>query len=255
MLLLTLEGKVLKMKKNQNKQKSIDKQWLLFIGIGVLVLLVVAALIIFDNVKNDPTVPSAATTIVTEANDELDLNAVDENSEEAKMVRATAANYLDTFISCDYEKLKTLIHPDDAPFFNFESETQMEFYNTIFPNVTYEIKSVWEKDGVYGALTTITAPSMAEAIGDIHVDQIDNVIQGDSDRLSLDEISDVILTSVKNGSLSDDSFEVYVIVQVEDGNYIPRCNEYVANALLGGYPAASDELINTMMGSIEALSE
>ncbi|MBQ7976881.1 MAG: hypothetical protein IJ300_14445 [Clostridia bacterium] len=244
------------MKNQQKKQTTLDKQWLFFIAIGVIVLAVVAALIIFDNTKTDPTVPSAATVAVDNDSDETNLNAVDENSEEAKMVRATAANYLDTFISCDFEALKTLIHPDDAPFFNFESETQMDFYKAIFPRITYEIKSVWEKDGVYGAKTTITAPNMAEAIGDIHVEQIDNVIAGDTtSNQTMEEISDKILTAIKSGGLSDASYDVYVIVQAENGQYVPRCNEYIANALLGGYPEASQELINTMMSSMDALSE
>ncbi len=244
------------MKNQQKKQRTIDKQWLFFIAVGVIVLAVVAALIIFDNTKTDPTVPSAATVLADAQSEELDLNAVDANSEEAKMVRATAANYLDTFISCDFETLKTLIHPDDAPFFNFESETQVEFYKAMFPLVKYEIKSVWEKDGVYGALTTITSPNMAEAIGDIHIEQIDKVISGeDASAQTMEEISDKILTAVKSGSLADASYDVYVIVQIEDGQYVPRCNEYIANALLGGYPEASYELASTMMETIDVLSE
>lgn len=244
------------MKKQQKKQKAIDKQWLFFIAIGVIVLAIVAALIIIDNTKTDPTLPSAVAVPVEENSSELELNAVDENSEEARMVRIAASNYLDTFINCDFEALKTLIHPDDAPFFNFESETQMEFYKAMFPRVTYEIKSVWEKDGVYGAKTTITAPDMAEAIGNIYVEQIDNTIEGDTtSNKTMDEISDKILTAIKNDSLPDASYDVYVIVQLENGQYVPRCNEYIANALLGGYPEVSQELINTMMNSVNALSE
>lgn len=243
--------------KKEHNSKKIDRQWLICISLGVIVLAIVAILIVFSNQNEQPkSDPTVVTNASSENDDDLTLTPLDENSEIGTTVKKVAENYLDTFISCDFDAIKSQIDEGDAPFFNFESESQMEFYRAIFPEISYEIDSLWENDGVYGAKVKITAPSMAEAIGDIHVKQIDSVIdKEESDVLSSQQIADYIISSLKGGTLSKDEFDVYVIVLEENGNYIPRCNEYVVNALLGGYPAASEELSATLSETMQALGE
>ncbi len=243
--------------KKEHNEKKFDRQWFFCIVLGVVILAIVAALIVFSNKdekqSNDPTVVTNA----SEANDDdLNLTQLDENSEIAVTVKNVAEKYLDTFISCDFDAIKSQIDEGDAPFFNFESESQMNFYRAIFPQISYETQSLWENDGVYGAKVKITAPSMADAIGDIHIRQIDSVIdKKESSVLSSEQISDSIIGALRSGNLKKDDFEVFVIVLEENGEYIPRCNEYVVNALLGGYPAASQELSATLSETMQALSE
>lgn len=236
-------------------QKKSQRQWLIAVLSGAAVLLIVAAFIIFGNSEKTVIAPTESKSVGSEnTEDELNLNRVASDSAEAEAVCRAAENFLDLFASCDYDALKATIHPDDMPFFNFESQSQTDFYNAIFPKISYEIDSVWEKDGVYAAKTTITSPDMADAIGNIHIKKLDETISGEKSNDNSALANEVIL-SVKNDTLPKKSHEIYLIVTIENGEYVPRCNEYLLNALLGGYPEAILLLSETVSEAIDTLSE
>ena len=184
-------------------------------------------------------------------------NDVDENSEEAINVKATVANYLDTFISCDFDAIKAILHEDDTWFFNFESEDQLAFYEAIFPRIEYKFDYVSEHKGVYGVMTEITSPDMAEVYGTIITDYIDSTTGANNKTHAeiLNESTEKMLELIKSPDIKKRVSSLYVYVEYIDGNYIPRCDPYLANELTGGAPETSDEIQSSLNEAINALSE
>lgn len=191
------------------------------------------------------------------ANGEIIPNDVPAGSEADIAVRETVSAYLDTFISCDFDAIKAAIHPDDMQYFNFESEDQMTFYNTIFPQIKYEFEFVSEYEGVYGVMTEITSPDMAEVYGAIITAYIDSAT-GESDvsaREIIENSGDRMIEMLKSPDLKRRVGRLYIYVEYIDGVYIPRCDMYLANELTGGAPETSDAISSSINEAIDALRE
>lgn len=183
--------------------------------------------------------------------------SVPDNSEEAKCVKETVKEYLDTFVSCDFDAIKNAIHEEDQWLFNFEDEEQLAFYKAIFPQLEYKFEFVSEHEGVYGVMTEITSPDMSEVYGRIITDYID-ATTGNSDK-SKEEVAGErtkkMLEMIVAPDLARRVERLYIYVEFIDGEYIPRCDAYLANELTGGAPEISDEITSTIMESVNALNE
>ncbi|MBQ6794594.1 MAG: hypothetical protein IJO83_00450 [Clostridia bacterium] len=183
--------------------------------------------------------------------------SVPEGSEEAKMVKETVKNYLDTFVSCDFTAIENALHQDDKWYFNFSDEEQLAFYEAILPQIEYKLEYVSEHEGVYGVMTEITSPDMAEVYGSVITSYID-ATTGNSEK-SADEImkerTESMLEMIKSPELARRVNKLYVYVEYIDGKYIPRCDMYLANELTGGAPEVSDEITSTINETIDALGE
>ena len=207
---------------------------------------------------NSETTPEVETTVQSEEQETaITPNDVPEDSEAAINVKAAVADYLDTFISCDFEAIKEILHEDDRWCFNFESEDQMDFYNAIFPLVEYKFDYVSEYEGVYGVMTEITSPDMAQVYGTIITDYIDSTT-GNSEK-SPEEImsgsKDKMLSLIKSPDIPRRVGQLYIYVEYIDGEYITRCNAFLANELTGGAPETSDEISSSLNEAVSALSE
>lgn len=258
------------MKKGNDYSKNAGKkQWIILTSLAAVVIALVIVLVVLIN-RNQNTQPPAATeskkvetleemlgleTEIEETVTEepLDVNIIDNESEEGITVKKTVEEYLNTFVACDIEELKRIIHPDDAPFFNFDSENQVELFKAIFPKITYQFHEIQEYNGAYGVLTTIKAPNMTEAIGSLHIEQIDKIISNDS--TGSDDMLDGVIEDILNDKLGTRDFDIVMLVQYDNGEYIARCNHYIANALLGGYPEAIDELADAALESMSPVNE
>lgn len=182
---------------------------------------------------------------------------VPEDSEAAINVRATVKNYLDTFISCDFDAIKEIIHEDDEWYFNFEDEEQLEFYKAIFPQIEYKFEFVSEHEGVYGVMTEITSPDMSEVYGTVITDYIDATTghSTKSPQEIMSESTERMLEMIKSPDLPRRTGRLYVYVEYINGEYIPRCDAYLTNELTGGAPEMSDEITSTLSEAMGALSE
>lgn len=201
------------------------------------------------------TAPSQAESVETETG--IIPADVPEDSEAAINVKATVKNYLDTFISCDFDAIKEIIHEDDEWYFNFEDEEQLEFYKAIFPQIEYKFEFVSEHEGVYGVMTEITSPDMSEVYGTVITDYID-ATTGHSTKSTqeiMNESTERMLEMIKSPSLPRRVGRLYVYVEYINGEYIPRCDAYLTNELTGGAPEISDEISSTLSEAIGALSE
>lgn len=220
-----------------------------------LVCLVLALSITACTANNNESAPSGETS--TETATGIIPASVPEGSEAAKNVKETVKNYLDTFISCDFDAIENVLHEDDARYFNFSDEGQLAFYEAIFPQVEYKLEYVSEHEGVYGVMTEITSPDMAEVYGSVITSYID-ATTGNSEK-SADEImkerTDSMLRMIKSPDLARRVNKLYIYVEYIDGVYIPRCDMYLANELTGGAPEVSDEITSTLNETIDALGE
>ncbi len=155
------------------------------------------------------------------------------------------------------ELIKSQIHEDDMWLFNFDSEEQIAFYKTIFPKIEYKFEFVSEHEGVYGVMTEITSPDMADVYGTIITDYIDSTTGEGS--LSVEEImsnsTETMLDMITSPDLAQRCERLYIYVQYIDGEYIPRCDVFLANELTGGAPEVSDELSSTLYETVKALQE
>ncbi|MBQ8541001.1 MAG: hypothetical protein IJ435_05950 [Clostridia bacterium] len=208
---------------------------------------------------NDGATPESETAMQSAEEQSTGIvpNDVPEDSEAAINVKAVVADYLDTFISCDYEKIKENLHEDDRWCFNFESEDQMDFYNAIFPLVEYKFDYVSEYEGVYGVMTEITSPDMAQVYGTIITDYIDSTT-GNSNQSPKEIMSgskDRMIELIKSSETPRRVGQLYIYVEYIDGEYIPRCNAFLANELTGGAPETSDEISSSLNEAVGALSE
>lgn len=203
--------------------------------------------------KDNTEIPTEAPTeAATHAHEEIIPDTVPEGSEADIQVRAAVKEYLDTIIACDFDKIKENLHADDAWLFNFESEDQMKFYNAIFPRVKYSFEYVAEHEGVYGVMTQITSPDMAEVYGTIITDYIDQRTEIGSVEL---DTTDVMIDLVTDPDISLREQSLFIYVEYIDGEYIVRCDAWLANELTGGAPEVSDELSNTLNEAVGALEE
>ena len=142
-------------------------------------------------------------------------------------------------------------------YFNFDSEDQMTFYNTIFPQIKYKFEFVSEYEGVYGVMTEITSPDMAEVYGTIITAYIDSAT-GESNasaREIIENSGDRMIEMLKSPDLKRRVGRLYIYVEYIDGVYIPRCDMYLANELTGGAPETSDAISSSINEAIDALSE
>lgn len=182
---------------------------------------------------------------------------VPEDSDAAKNVKATVKKYLDTFISCDFDAIKSILHEDDQWYFNFEDNEQLEFYKTIFPQLKYSFDFVAEHEGVYGVMTEITSPDMAEVYGSVITDYID-ATTGNHTKTPEEiasERTERMLQMIKDPNLKRRVEQLYIYVEYINGEYIPRCDAFLANELTGGAVEVSDEITSTLNETINALSE
>lgn len=206
--------------------------------------------------SNDATVETESVETTTEEATIIP-NDVPEGSEADIAVRETVSEYLDTFISCDFDAISNALHEEDKWLFNFESEDQLAFYNAIFPQIEYEFEFVAEHEGVYGVMTQITSPDMAEVYGAVITNYIDTYTENNSDALSeiVANNTETMLEMLVSPSLSRRVERLYIYVQYIDGEYIPRCDMYLANELTGGAPEISSELTSTINETVELLGE
>ncbi len=231
-----------------------------------LVLLLLCIVVLFSCTAcrgdNSTTTPEgeneiASNMVDTDNETKIIPNDVKAGSEADIAVRETVAAYLDTFISCDFDAIKAAIHPDDMQFFNFESEDQMSFYKTVFPQIKYEFEFVSEYEGVYGVMAQITSPDMAEVYGKIITDYIDSTT-GESavpPQEIITNSTETMLTMLKSPDLKRRVEKLYIYVEFIDGEYIPRCDMYLANELTGGAPEMSDAISSSINETINAFSE
>ncbi|MBQ8003227.1 MAG: hypothetical protein IJ297_07275, partial [Clostridia bacterium] len=181
-----------------------------------LVLCLVIALS-FSACGNDNS--TSVTPTEDGANGEIIPNDVPAGSEADIAVRKAVSAYLDTFISCDFDAIKAAIHPDDMQYFNFDSEDQMTFYNTIFPQIKYKFEFVSEYEGVYGVMTEITSPDMAEVYGTIITAYIDSAT-GESNasaREIIENSGDRMIEMLKSPDLKRRVGRLYIYVEYIDG--------------------------------------
>ncbi len=184
-------------------------------------------------------------------------NDVPEGSEADIAVRKVVSEYIDTFISCDFDAISNVLHEEDKWLFNFESEDQLAFYNAIFPQIDYEFEFVAEHEGVYGVMTQITSPDMAEVYGTIITRYIDATTANDNDALRdiVDNNTEAMLELLSSPTLGRRVERLYIYVEYIDGEYIPRCDMYLANELTGGAPEVSNELTSTINDTVNMLGE
>ena len=188
---------------------------------------------------------------------ELVINDVDENSEEAKAVKAAAAQMLDTFITGDIDAIKAFLIDEDENWFAFDSEEQNALYREIFPKISYEFSFVSEHEGVYGVMTTITSPNMAEVYGRIITDIMDLAQSGQP--YTLEELRKRNTETMQNILRNEEDIvkreqDLYIYVEHTGSEYTPRCDIFLANELVGGAMEASGEL-SAAMNEIMALEE
>jgi hypothetical protein len=200
-----------------------------------------------DDIDQEPT---------ETASEKIIPNDVDENSDEALKAKEAVSKMLDAFISADFDRIKEALTEEDREFFNFDSEDQCEFYKTILPKIKYEFTSVAEHDGVYGVMTTITSPDMASVYGNMIISIMESgeSYTEESFRKKNVETMKSLLNS-DDGTIGERSEELYIYVENDNGKFIPRCDIYLANELLGGYPEASEEIGETLSETINELGE
>lgn len=189
-----------------------------------------------------------------EESTEIVLRDISLDSEEGQAVKNAVSTFLDVFISADMEQIAAQLHPDDLQFFNFESEEQVSLYKAIFSQLKYEFHSVAEHKGVYGIMTTITSPDMADVYGTIITERIDQSIENTADdQDARAKNTKRMLELLNSGELPERVEKLYIYVEYIDGEYIPRCDMYLANELIGGAAEASDMISSTLNETIDYL--
>lgn len=204
----------------------------------------------------DTKAPAEEATEVTE-DATIIPDMVPEESPAYNEVKNTVSKYLDTFISCDFDAIKSQLHEDDKWLFNFDSEDQMAFYKAIFPLLKYEFEFVAEHDGVYGIMTRITSPNMADVYGTLITEYLDYSMENNRDALNdiITSNTEKLVELITSPDVSLRSERLYIYVEYIDGEYIPRCDAFLANELTGGAPEASSEISSTLTNSINAMIE
>ncbi len=200
--------------------------------------------------KQEGENPSSSSEAPTEF-ETIIPNEVDENSKEAASAKEAVSKLLDTFISADIESVKKVLHEEDLEYFNFESEEQIAFYKAIWPKISYKLKGVYEHDGVYGVMTEITSPDMAEVYGRLWSDFID--VESPTRPNSAEEFRENNLSKVISMLNSDTDIvkdrieDLFIYVEYKDGKYIARCDIYLANEIIGGAAEASSEIAEALV--------
>ncbi len=198
-----------------------------------------------------------ASEAVMETEGEIIINSVDMDSEEGVAAMEAAKTLLDAFISADIDAIKSVLHKDDLKYFNFESADQVEFYKTILPMLTYEFKAVDEHQGVYGVDTYFNSPNMADIYGKIILEITESANNGESFTTgdAREKINERLHELLNSEELLIREGRVYVYVECIDGKYIPRCDMFLANELLGGYPEYSDEIGSVLNDTIDTITQ
>ncbi|MGM9552405.1 MAG: hypothetical protein ACI3XA_09150 [Clostridia bacterium] len=188
-----------------------------------------------------------------ETTEEIVLRNIELESAEGQAVSKAAAEFLDTFISCDIDKIKKSLCEEDLQYFNFDSEDQIEIYNLIFPKLKYEFHYVSEHKGTYGVMTTITSPDMADVYGTLITERIDRNIDGSDSQNDREWNNKRMREILSNPDISERVETLYVYVEYIDGEYVPRCDIYLANELIGGAAEIMSEISSTLNETISAL--
>ncbi|MCD8048929.1 MAG: hypothetical protein LUG52_04880 [Clostridia bacterium] len=186
-----------------------------------------------------------------------ELNDVDDDSAEAIGAKAAVAKMMDTFISADMDAIKEVLVDEDEEYFNFEYDDQVEFYKEIFSRITYEMLYVKEHDGVYGVMTKTTAPDMTDIIAEMFVDMIDIENADEPETLAVRAKNMEKLRERLNSEdepVDTREQTLYIYVEYEDGEFIPRCDMYLVNELTGGYVEISSEIVSSLMETSSEMS-
>ncbi len=189
---------------------------------------------------------------------EDELNAVDDDSAEAIGAKAVVAKMMDTFISADMDAIKEVLTDEDEEYFNFEYDDQVEFYKELFPRVTYEMLYVREHDGVYGVMTKTTAPDLTDVIAEMFADMLD--FENAEEPHTLLVLANNMVKLKERLNSEDDPVDtreqmLYIYVEYENGEYIPRCDMYLVNELTGGYTEISSEIVSSLMETSSEMAE
>lgn len=235
---------------NKATTNKIDWVSISFIAVAIIILVIVAAVIIMNSINASKKQPQQI-IVPTEEETYIQPTTLPDDAEDSIKVRDAVANYIDTFKSCDFEAIKAIIHEDDKWLFNFESEDQLAFYKAIFPKVNYTFEFVAEHEGVYGIMTNITSPSMADIYGTIITEYIDIRTSENPDAVFDTKERAIELINQPDTPLRNE--RLYIYVEKIDGEYVVRCDAYLANELTGGAPEASDEISSVLNEASEAL--
>lgn len=223
--------------------------------ISVLLVLILAVSLCSCGDENTVTDEAVNEEISEEATIVPDI--VTEGSEKDLAVRAVVANYLNTFISCDFEAIDNILHEEDKWLFNFESQDQIAFYETILPKVEYEFEYVAQHEGVYGVMTRMSSPDMANVYGTLITEYLD--VSMNNNRETLSEIvssnTERMIELIASADMTRRDERLFIYVEYINGEYIPRCDMYLANELTGGAPEASDEITSTLSETLSSLME
>lgn len=230
------------------------KKFLTIIAFGALVLSLSACGC--EPTASDEPTPATEEVYVTEE-EKIIPDIVEKGSETEIAVMNAVGEYLDNFIRCDFDSIKASLHQEDAWLFNFESDDQMLFYEAIFPLVEYEFDYVAEHEGVYGVMTRMTSPNMADVYGTILTEYLDSSMVNDSDSLRniVANNTERMIELITSGDIAQRDELLFIYVEYIDGQYIPRCDMYLANELTGGAPEASGEITSTISDTLASLSE
>ncbi len=218
-----------------------------FIAIGLSAVMIFSLSACKKQVDENPSSSSEAPTEF----ETIIPNEVDENSKEAASAKEAVSKLLDTFISADIESVKKVLHEDDIEYFNFESEEQIAFYKAIWPKISYKLKGVYEHDGVYGVMTEITSPDMAEVYGRLWSDFIDvesPTRPSSGEEFRANNLSKAISMLNSDTDIIKDRIEdLFIYVEYKNGKYIARCDMYLANEIIGGAAEASSEISEALL--------
>ena len=188
----------------------------------------------------------------------IEVNDVDDASPEAEGAKAAASEMLDAFISGDIDAIRAVLVDEDEGYFDFDSEEQREFYKEIFPRVSYEFEYVSEHDGVYGVMTKITSPNMGEVYGRIITAYMD--MAGSKENYTEEELRAKNTEIMREALSEEDDFpkregELYIYIEKDGDTFVPRCDVYLSNELVGGAAEVSSEISSTISESIDAMAE
>lgn len=186
------------------------------------------------------------------------VNDVDESTPEAEGAKKAAAELLDIFISGDIDAIRDFLQDDDEKFFDFDSEEQCEFYREIFPRIKYEFEYVSEHDGVYGVMTKITSPNMGEVYGRIITSYMD--MAGSTEDYTEEDLRRRNTEIMREALSEEENFpkreeELYIYIERDGEKFVPRCDVYLSNELVGGAAEVSEELSSSITEMIDAISE
>ncbi len=220
------------------------------------IILAAALAISLAACDNNEVVNNENTEEYTETSNGILLRNVAVDSEEGQAVCNALSKYLDTFISADFESISAVLHDDDKVYFNFESDEQKSLYELIFPQIEYNFNFVSEHGGTYGVMTTITSPDMAEVYGALITENIDRNIEGVQPEMDKRQLNNERMRELlKSDELARRVEDLYIYVEYINGEYIPRCDAFLGNELVGGAVEAQSEITDVINEAVAALEK